>query len=281
MGLRALLAERFSPIKKRLKIETPVVNEVPVLAESTRSLALEFPEALGIVPIIVRGEAYGEVAGLWYRVTFPKTLVTPSVVAVGEARRGAVPSTTAPKITIATVEVTTTSVAVPSAIPVDIPTTSIPYLHHYFGYLVSDIAWVNDQICKPVNKIVESLYDVQTEINHIIDRINQGFGKTKKAVEDTNTAISDLRVKSETAINTGLKDSRDKVQKALNTTIINTEDSVNKGLASIVPSLYTAWGLPSTMIITPIHIRNVTSTGFEFQSYGKTSCYYIAIGSRG
>jgi len=279
MTLRSILAERVSPLKKRFRIETPVIDEVPAAAKIVSSMALELPSVLGMILVISRGKAYGETAGLWYRVTFPKALNEPSIVAVAEGRAGSIPSVAAPKITIASVEVASTSVAVPASIPVEIPTTVIPYVNESFPSLTSDIAWVRDQICAPVNRIVESLYRIQARINDSIYRINEGFTKTKKAVEDSNTSIADLRTKTETGINAGLKTSRDNTQKALNTTIINTQDSVNKGLASLIPSLYAAWGLPSTMIITPIHIRNLTATGFEFQSYGKTTCYWIAIGS--
>ena len=325
MTLRQILAERVSPLKKRLKIQTPVISEVALPADILSSLALELTSILGQIPVICRGKAYGEVAGTWYHVPFTKSLYEPSVVAVAEGRAGAIPSVVAPTIVIGTVDVAaasvdvatasvdiaTASVAVPAAIPVDIPTTVIPYLNEYFPYLVSDVAWVQTQICNPVNKIVEALYRVQSRINDTIGRINDGFNKTKTAVQNTNSSISDLRGKSETAINSGLSKSRDNAQKALNsglstvrdntqkalnagfskvkdntqsalnTTIGNTQSSVNKGLASLIPALYAAWGLPSTMIITPIHVRNVTSSGFDFQSYGKTTCYYIAVGSRG
>jgi len=280
MTLREILAERLSPIKKRLKIETPIIDETATIAKVLSSLALEFPEFLGRVPVIARGKAYGELAGVWYRIPFPKTLNEPSVVAVAEGRAGSLPSVAAPKITIASVDVASTSVAVPAPVPVEIPTTVIPYVNESFPHLTSDLAWVRDQICAPINRIVDSLYRIQSKINDSIYRVNEGFAKTKKAVEDTNKSIGDLRTKTEIGINAGLRTSRDNVQKALNTTIINTQDSVNRGLASLIPSLYAAWGLPSTMIITPIHIRNVTSTGFEFQSYGKTTCYYIAVGSK-
>jgi len=281
VALREILAQRFSPLKKRLKIETPVINEVPTPAQIISSSALELSGVLGKIPIICRGKAYGEYAGIWYRITFNKALSEPSVVAVAEGRGGEIPSVAAPKITIGTVEVATTSVAVQGSIPVEIPTTLIDYLNESFPHLVSDVPWVRDQICAPVNRIVDSLYRAQSRINDMIGHINEGFAKTKKAVQDTNTAISDLRVKSESAINTGLSKSRDNTQKALNATIVNTRDSVNKGLGDLIPALYAAWGLPSTMIITPVHVRNVTSTGFEFQSYGKTTCYYLAVGSRG
>jgi len=311
--VRELFAERLSPLKKRLKIETPILDEVPLPAKIISSEAMQLTEALGIIPMIARGKAYGEVAGAWYRVAFARSLVEPSVVVVGEARAGAIPSVAAPKITIPIVGVPATSVAVQAAvpvatvavqtaIPVDIPVTLIPYLNESFPYLASDIYWVQEQICKPINKIVESLYRAQSKINDVIGRINDGYSKIKKGFENTNTSISDLRTKTNTAVsnlrsntnvsiedlrrktqdalNSGDKSLRDNVQLALNTSGVNTQDSVNKGLAALIPALYAAWGLPSTMTITPIHIRNVTSTGFEFQSYGKTTCYYIAIGSR-
>ena len=40
---------------------------------------------------IAWGKAYGETAGLWYRVRFPKPLSNPSVIAVGEVRLGTMP----------------------------------------------------------------------------------------------------------------------------------------------------------------------------------------------
>jgi len=332
MGLRTIIAERISPLRKRLKLDTPIIDEIVASAEIISSETLEFtPESLGLglVPVIARGKTYGEAAGVWYRVTFPKSLNNPSIVAVAEGRIGAIPGVAAPKITIANVEVATAlaapvktiavqstvpvaSAAVQTSVPVDIPTTVIPYLNESFPYLTSDYAWVRDQICTPVNKIVESLYTLQTRLNDIIEFVNDGFAKTKKGFENTNVSISDLRTKvntavgdlrtnvnksiddlrtkTQTSINEGLKTlrdnaqaaqdtARDNVQKALNNTIVNTQDSVNRGLAALIPSLYAAWGLPSSMVITPIHVRNVTSTGFEFQSYGKTTCYYIAVGS--
>jgi len=280
MTLRSIIAERIAPLKKRLKVETPVMDEVPVVAKVISSLALEFPEVLERVPMIIRGKAYGETAGLWYRVPFAKALSEPSVVAVAEGRIGSIPSVSAPKITIARVEYPTISVGVPAPVPVDVPTTVIPYINESFPYLTSDLAWVRDQICAPINRITASLYRIQSRINDTIGRINEGFAKTKKVAEGTNASIGDLRGKTESAINMGLSGQSYQTQKALNATIVNTQDSVNKGLASLIPSLYAAWGLPSTMLITPIHVRNVTSTGFEFQSYGKTTCYYIAVGSK-
>ena len=278
MTLRSVIAQRVSPIKKRFQIATPIIDEVAVKAEILSMEELALPGVGGVIPYIARGKAYGLNAGQWYRVTFSRSLSEPSIVAVGEARAGTIPSVSSPSITIASVSIAQASVAVPAAVPVAIPTTLVPYINESFPYLISDITWVNEQICKPVNQITKSLYNIQSRINDTIGRINDGFAKTKKAVEDTNTSIKDLRGKAETAINDGLSKETSNVQQALGTTIANTRDSVNKGLATLIPSLYAAWGLPSTMIITPIHIRNVTSTGFEFQSYGKTTCYFIAIG---
>ena len=280
MALRTILAERLAPIKKRLKLETPVIEEAPLLAKVISSIELAFPSILGKIPVIVRGKAYGETAGYWYRVSFPRALSEPSVVCVGEARGGLIPTVPAPKVTIASVGVASTKVGVPKTIPVEIPVTAIPYINESFPYFISDFAWVRKQICEPLNELVKSLYRVQSRLNEGIRRINDGFAKTKKAVQDTNASLSDFRGKVESSINTGLRSSRDNAQRALNTTIKNTESAVNERLAAIIPALYNAWGISSRMTITPIHVRNVTSTGFEFQSYGKTTCYYIAVGSR-
>lgn len=58
--------------------------------------------------------------------------------------------------------------------------------------------------------------------------------------------------------------------------IDNVRDAVNLR----INDLYQMWGLPTNMVPTPLHIRNVSDTGFEFQSYGNTTAYWFAIGKR-
>jgi len=56
--------------------------------------------------------------------------------------------------------------------------------------------------------------------------------------------------------------------------IDRVQDAVNLRLED----LYNTWGLPTNVVPTPLHVRNVTSSGFEFQSYGNTTVYWIAVG---
>jgi len=286
MTIRESIAKRVSPLKQRLRLETPVIDEVPMMAENLHTQAFELPGGLGgMIPVIIRGKAYGDVAGKWYRVSFSKTLGSPSVVAVGEARGGKIPSVAAPTINISAAEVASESIDIASvSVTVDIPTTKIPFINASFPALYSDIAWVQKQICDPVNTIRNSVVDMQSKLNDAIGRINEGLAKASQVAKDLNNAINDglkkTRDNAQNALNDGLKKSRDNTQRALGDTISNVRDSVNNGLSQLIPNLYSAWGLPSTMIITPVHIRNVSSTGFEFQSFGKTTCYYIAIGNR-
>ena len=58
--------------------------------------------------------------------------------------------------------------------------------------------------------------------------------------------------------------------------IDNVRDAVNLRLND----LYAMWGIPTNMAVTPLHIRNASDTGFEFQSFGQVTCYWIAIGRR-
>ena len=257
MALRSRVAQRLSTVKEHLSVKLPIIEETTLTADVIYSHEFPLPEVRGITPIIVRGKAYGDVAGRWYAVSFPRRLSEPSVVCVGEARAGAIPEVKAPAIKISTV-------AVPTPIPIEIPVTLIPYINESFPYYTSDHAWAREQLCEPLNSLTRSLYRVQSRINDAIGRINDGFGKTKKAFESINSSLSDFRNKVQTTLDGGRK---------------NTEDAVNSGLSKVIPGLYAAWGISDRMIATPLHVRSVSPAGFQFQSYGKTTAYYIAMGS--
>lgn len=93
---------------------------------------------------------------------------------------------------------------------------------------------------------------VQNAINVPINDLNAKLGSH---VSDINGLVS--------TINSRWKDQLDAIAGAVN---LRLND------------LYNMWGIPSNMAITPLHIRNVTSTGFEFQSFGNTTCSWIALG---
>jgi len=264
MVIREALAERVSGLKKRVPIETPVIDAVSLPAKIVSSTVIPLGKVDGIIPIIARGSAYGEVAGRWYRVTFARALPDAQVVAVAEGRAGEIPTPTAPTIATSKVELAKT-------IPVTIEVVTIPYLNEQFP----SFSGKPEALVDALNTQRDMLYRVQGScygpyphkgggINFTIGQLNSILGRIKKAIEDTNASISDLR---------------NKVQATLDEQRRNIDAAVNGGLANVLPLLYNAWGIPKTMAVTPLHVRNVTETGFDFQSYGKTTCRYIAVGS--
>jgi len=254
MVLREIVAERVSGLKKHLPGETPIAQEIPVAAKIISSALFTLPGVEGIIPVIARGKAYGEQAGLWYRVTFLKELTEPSVVAVGQGRLGVIPTPRAPTIAIA-------STAVPTGAKISIPSVRSGHVPTSLGRF--SCGWAITSLTDGLNDLVGTLESVLVRLNEVIDDVVSSVNEARNSIQSLDSKVDDLRAK---------------VNSALDTLRKNTEDSVNSGLAAIIPSLYDAWGIPRTMALTPLHVRNVTSTGFEFQSYGKTTCYYIAIG---
>lgn len=274
MALRRRIAQVIGTPLKRAGVKMPILEEVPLRAEMIRSLELVFPAVTGIIPVIARGKAYGEVAGRWYRVFFPRALRDPSVVAIGEGRKGEIPKLIMPKISIPTVKVPT--VKLPEIKDVAIPVVEVPYINLTFPYYKTDVALLQELV-DTLNRTTRMLYDLQSRVNDGIGSINTALKKLRETFKATKDALVDFRSK----VQTGFNEYRANIQIGFNKDAANTESSVNTGLAKVLPALYNAWGIPSTMALTPLHVRNVTTTGFEFQSYGKTTCYYIAIGRRG
>jgi len=255
MALREVLADRVSGLKKRLPAETPIIQEIPVAAKTISSASFTLPGVEGIIPVIVRGKAYGATPGLWYRVTFPKTVTDPSVVAVGEGRRGVLPTPTAPSIAIA-------SAKVPKATSITIPSVRSGHVPTSLGRFTC--GWAISGLTDGLNDLVGTLESVLVRLNQVVDDLTSSMNEARNSLKSLDSKVDDLRGK--------VNDALDELRR-------NTEGSVNKGLGIVIPALYEAWGIPEIMALTPLHIRNVTPTGFEFQSYGKTTCYYLAVGS--
>jgi len=255
MALREIVAERFSGLKKRLPGETPIAQEIPLTARVISSAMFTLPGVEGVIPVVVRGKAYGETPGLWYRVLFPRALTDPSVVAVGEARRGVIPTPKAPAIAIASTEV-------PETARISIPTVRGGHVPTSLGRFTC--GWAVQGLTDGLNDMVITLENALVRVNEVIDDLVASANEMRNSLESLDAKVDDLR---------------NKVNDALDHLRRNTEGSVNSGLAGVIPVLYDAWGIPKTMALTPLHIRNVTATSFEFQSYGKTTCYYLAVGS--
>jgi len=279
----------------------------------------------------------------WTRVTYTDAITKkpvtfaelPTIVAVMETRGGKPPTVTAPTITILGIKpVTPTTITVPTmtlpaaptiSIPlvdipplpkVDIPVITIAFLNLSFPFLTSDIGWVQNQICTPVNRIVEQLYFFQTRANDMINFINRGFAEARKSLlnavesiktlrdntqasitkyrdsiqysvngaltdtrDKTQAALNDYRTRIETGVNKALEDVRSKTQIALSEYQANIQTAINKGLSEVIPKLYEQIGLPSDQLLSTINIRNVATTSFEFYALSAgAKLHYVAIG---
>jgi len=112
MAIRGIIAKRISKLK-RVGIETPIIDETALPAEVISVEGFFQPsldvyeriesirdiiERLKNLPQIAHGTAYGEEAGRWYRVSYPKRMPGATPVAIGVARGGEIPRRTIPKV---------------------------------------------------------------------------------------------------------------------------------------------------------------------------------------
>jgi uncharacterized protein YoxC len=320
MVLRETVAERVSDLKKRLPT-TPILKEMSMTAKIISSDLLAFPQVGGIIPAIARGKAYGELAGVWYHVTFTRELMDPSLAAIGEGRRGVIPTPKAPTIDVPSVSIGVPSVSigvpsvsvgvvsarVPRAAAITIPAVRSGHVPTSLGRFacgwaiasltdgLNDLVVTMESVLVRVNELIDDLVgsvnDVRSSVVSVDEKVDDLRNKVNDALESlrsnaenaSNNGLDALRKNTEQASNAGLDKLRENTEKAsttgLGTLRKNVESAVNKGLAAVIPELYAAWGIPQNMAPTPVHVRNVTSTGFDFQSYGKTTVYYIAMGS--
>ena len=226
------------------------------------------------IPAFAYGKAYGKTAGLWYRVPFPKTIMNPSVVAVCEARAGAITRKRIDYMDIPKVrDVVTREIARvrrddfnsdyyctlvaqgardrvnklsppwPLNLVWDFIVGGIVYYGFYAGWYAS--GWI-------LNVLWDSF--VQPQIDRVRDSINSVIGDVNIKVNEQLTAIRDA--------------TRVQLDRIIERVNLRLDD------------LYAMWGIPKTIAITPAQIRKVTSTGFEFLSLGTTTIYYIAVGLR-
>lgn len=300
MAVRRTIAETVRRPLKRAGVKTPILDKIPLPARIISSSEFVFPAAMGVIPVIARGKAYGEVAGVWYKVFFPRAIRDASVVAIGEGRTGEIPVVKAPTISIPkvsvaipTVSVRVASAKVPKVADIKVPKIDLPSIPTSLGRF--ECGWAISGLCDGLNDMVVILERGLRRINELRDKLATTLDQVKSSMDGidakvddlrakVNTALDELRKNSQASINDGLSKLRGNVKSgadtALGTMGTNISSAVNSGLAKVLPSLYDAWGIPKTMALTPLHVRNVTKTGFEFQSYGKTTCYYIAVGRR-
>lgn len=161
----------------------------------------------------------------------------------------------------------------------------------WFGWYVmgkDSIFVLFDAQSAQVDKVREG---VQTAINQSIDN-------TKAGVQTgINSSIANVQGGFNTAIDKTISGVQDAVNKALDNAASSTQSGFNSTINSIndkIPDeqmnyvrdrvnarlndLYAMWGVPESIALTPAHVRNITSVGFEFLSLGKTTIHWIAIG---
>jgi len=166
--------------------------------------------AAGIVRRILRmpsfcwGNAYGEVAGRWYKVSYPRTIENPLVACVGQVRAGDI-------ITREIERIYLTREEIESRIKESLGDWGV-------------FNWMRDAIAWGMSHPLKWMYDliVGDQIDRVRDRVNMVIG-----------------------------------------------------------DFYDMTGIRRGHVITPLHVRNVTSTSFEFLSLGKTTVWFIVIGKSG
>jgi len=327
--LRRLIAERISGLKKA-GVELPIVSEVAVSAKiikenfvEPRRLAIagippELAKILGI-PFFAYGEAYGETAGQWYRVSYPKSISGAVPVCVAEGRTGAITTRPIDKIVtstvprpskvVAAVVSKVTKIGAAKIAAFEIPRIERGDLKDRIGKAYVDECerrlgdwgwanWIRDAICRMTYGLgwvtgawIEWLWDilVQPQINKVrdaansaisrqVDNINAAFSTQMDRVDDI---IEQLRVN----MNAALSAQTDRIDDKLGDLVFNINfansrqmDRVTDSLNLRLNDLYMMWGIPSNMAVTPVHTRNCTDSGFDFQSFGDTTIHYIAIG---
>lgn len=111
---------------------------------------------------------------------------------------------------------------------------------------------------------------VQNAFNTLVGDINS---KLSTHVDNINSRIADINSISSTLVN----NVNSRIAE-INTKLKSQIDYVIDALNLRLKDLYDMWGIPTNVAVTPVHIRNVTNTGFEFQSFGNTTIYFIAVG---
>ena len=146
------------------------------------------------------------------------------------------------------------------------------YSGWYFSGWILNVLWdsfIQPQIDKVQDKIMEVVQNIANVTWAQIDKVQDALqGQVDEVQSSLQGQVDEVQ--------SSLQGQVDEVQSSLQRQIGAVQDAVNLRL----DDLYNMWGIPSGMIATPLHIRNPTNTGFEFQSFGSTTCTWIAIGER-
>jgi len=310
MAIRRLLAERMSGLKKA-GAELPIISEVAVPAKIIKQEFVEpyldvrraeLTGILGKFPSFAYGTAYGETAGQWYRVTYPKTMAGAVPVCVAEGRTGAIATKAIERVSdigIRTITIPKVGIRTWHCKSCDfgwfsiISMTKCPECSSYSTeeLTVADryekVGWYRSlyNAKKRLGNWTWGFWVlgvwVGIDINWIRDIVATVFawfgyymcgGNGVFVMADAlSSQVDNIRGSIESNINSVIRDINDRIKRQIDF----VTDRVNLRLND----LYAMWGIPSNMAVTPVHTRNCTDNGFDFQSYGKTTVHYIAIGT--
>lgn len=300
--LREAVSKRLSQLKDR-GMATPIVNEVAMPAEvlSVNGFKLPTldsfqPEAIGdflkglsSLPAFAYGKAAGAIAGQWYAVKYPKAMTDAVPVVVGLGRLGSINTRAIEKVRDVTFRAME---KVPDMTFRDI--LRVDRVDFNSAYYCNEVAsgardraktlgppWPLDTIwgwfCDIFvytafyagwyagGWVLNVLWDTYVQV-----QIDNVAASVAIVVGDANAKVNAQVQKIQDGVNSVIQDANTKI----NDQIGAIQDAVNLRLVD----LYNMWGLPANIVPTPLHVRNAISTGFEFQSYGNTTAYWIAIG---
>jgi hypothetical protein len=298
MVLRNILAKRLSGLRKA-GVETPIINEIPVPAEIVKMDLLEpyanRPEIMGLfmnLPVIAYGTGYGETAGQWYRVTYLKPIAHAQPVCVAEGRTGTIKSraiSRAPDVVLPTITIPKVGVRTWHCRSCDtgyFSITSMSRCPRCGSYTTEELTG-SDRYEKTgwylalwnakrtlgdwglLNWARDAIATVLAWFGYYLFSGNSAF----ILADAISTQTEQVQSSVQSAFNAFVSDLRSKLKSQID----YVTDAVNLRLND----LYAMWGVPTNMALTPVHIRNCTDTGFEFQSYGKTTVHFIAVGGKG
>ncbi len=310
--------------------ETPIADEIAIGADIKSITATpsfgdirdidELLDALRQMPVIVRGSAFGRIAGQWYTVTFPRRVDNPHVVCTAMARAGAfvsaeiarVPKPTKREIARAT---RPTLIDIPKEPRTEITPITLDWpsreemvseacatldsgcndmmKEHIGEWLVFPVLstgtfcralsrssfgeWLSDFWDKHVKS---KFTDLKDGVNETVDLVyNKLYGQIDKTTTAMQENINRLYATETIDQINKVRDSIDLAIGDLHTATNAQVNYIRDRVNNVIKDLYRMWGVPGGYILTPVHIRNITNVGFEFQSYGTTTIHFIAIGT--
>lgn len=306
------------PIAREVPLPAEIIetNAGPRISEITDWRDLF--NIIKVMPVAISGKAHGRIAGQWYKVIFPKRLKNPHVVATAEARAGAfitseIPRATKPRLREILRARPPSLITIPKEarekikeIRLDWPTIEEMRVEartklqsgcndmmkkHIGDWLVPPFL-STETFCRALSRSafgewLSGFWDkhVKSKFEDLKGGINETVDLVHKQLWDQIDKAKDALQRMQGDYATQMTDQINKVRDNIGNTIgdVHTEiftqtNYVRDRVNNVTKDLYRMWGVPSGYILTPVHIRNVTSTGFEFQSYGNTTIHYIAIG---